>query len=55
MKAYRIRHWSQHYETSNTRKLKRMTYVTLPNRHDGAGYRRIVVTDEEALRAACIG
>lgn len=42
MKAYRIKDWYKLYETHDTKKLKRMTWVPIPNKHDGEGYRTII-------------
>ena len=41
MKAYRIRDWSRLFENSETRKLKSLSWVPVPNKHDGAGYRAL--------------
>ena len=38
----RIRDWEQLYENSKTRALKRLTWVPVPNRHDGDGYNQLV-------------
>lgn len=40
--VYRIRNWNETYETAETRKLERLRWVPVPNKHDGLGYRRIV-------------
>jgi len=37
-----IRDWEKHYETAETRKLKRQTWVAVPNKHDGRGFRRLI-------------
>lgn len=34
------------YETSETRKLKSLTWVPTPNKHDGKGYRRLMAQDD---------
>ena len=39
--AYRIRDWVRFYETHETRKLVNLKWVPIPNRHDGAGFRRL--------------
>jgi len=41
VKAYRIRDWSRLFENSETRKLKSLSWVPVPNQHDGAGYRAL--------------
>ena len=38
---YRVKDWLKHYENHETRKLKTLKWVPVPNRHDGAGFRRI--------------
>lgn len=40
--VYRVRNWKKLYETAETRKLKRLAWVPVPNKHDGRGYRRIL-------------
>jgi hypothetical protein len=40
--SYRITNWAKSYETAETRKLKNLNWVPLPNRHDSAGYRRLM-------------
>ena len=42
MKLYRIRDWVKHFETHETRKLKRLSWVPFLNKHDGKGYRRVI-------------
>lgn len=37
-----IRSWDEIFETSESRKLKRTSWVPIPNKHDGRGYRRIM-------------
>lgn len=37
----KIKNWDSLYETHETRKLKRLNWVPIPNRHDGAGFRRV--------------
>ncbi len=36
-----IKDWDSHYETNETRKLKRLLWVKLPNQHDSLPYRTI--------------
>lgn len=53
MAYYRIKDWSEHFEDHNTRKLKDLRFVLLPNKHDGLGYRRIAaLPDGPAVFAA---
>ena len=39
--TYRIKNWDEHFEVSQSRKCKTMTWVAVPNRQDGKGYRRV--------------
>lgn len=40
--TYVIRNWAQHYETHETKKLRRLTWLPTPNKHDGRGFRRLM-------------
>lgn len=42
MTAYRIKDWALHFEKAQSRVVKSVTWVSLPNKHDGKGYRRIM-------------
>src|SRR3990167_2470140 len=42
MTIYRIRDWEQHFEKAQTRACKIVSWVPLPNKHDGKGFRRII-------------
>ncbi len=39
---YRIRDWNELFETSQSRKYKALSWVSIPNQHDGKGYRRLM-------------
>lgn len=39
--TYRIKKWNEYFEKSQSRKCAKMTWVALPNKHDGKGYRRV--------------
>lgn len=39
--TYRIANWNDLYETSESRKLKSLDWVPMPNKQDGLGFRRI--------------
>lgn len=39
--AYRIKDWDKHFENSESRKLRNVSRVFVPNKHDGKGYARI--------------
>lgn len=56
MKAYRIKDGTELFETYETGKLKTLSWVPLPNRHDGKGYRRLLRLQQGPLfYAAWIG
>ncbi len=38
---YRIRDWHKHFENSESRKVRALSWVPMKNKHDGAGYRRV--------------
>ncbi len=40
--AYRIKNWKQYFESYELKKLKRMTWVAIPNKTDGEGYTTLV-------------
>jgi len=40
--CYRIRAWDELYENAETRKLKSLRFVYVPNSHDGLAYRRLL-------------
>ena len=42
MEAIQIVDWNKHYENNRTRELKKMQWVPMPIRHDGAGYRQLL-------------
>ncbi len=42
MRQYSVKDWAVLYETSETRKLRRLSWVPTPNKHDGNGYRRLM-------------
>ncbi len=39
---YRIRNWDKHYENNRTREMVKMSWVPVPNKHDGEGFQRIM-------------
>lgn len=39
--AYKIKDWDTHYEKAQVRRCKTMSWVAIPNKHDGKGFRRI--------------
>jgi len=44
--AFAIAAWGDQYENESSRKIKRPTWVAVPNRHDGKGFGRIAVQDD---------
>jgi hypothetical protein len=42
MNCIQIVDWGKHYENNRTRELKKMTWVPMPNRHDGDGYTKLL-------------
>lgn len=50
--VYRIRDWAKLFETNETRKLKALRYVTVPNKMDGDGYTQLVDHPEGPLHYA---
>lgn len=42
--TYRIKNWNEHFEISQSRQCKgmKMSWVAIPNKHDGKSYRRLV-------------
>lgn len=41
-KLYRIRDWNRHFENNRSRLIQAMSWVPVPNKHDGEGYRTIM-------------
>ena len=39
---YSIRDWDDNFETAQSRKYKKLSWVPIPNRHDSKGYRRLI-------------
>ena len=39
--AYQIKDWDKLFEKAQSRKIARLNWVAVPNKHDGKGYRRI--------------
>lgn len=42
MSVYRIVDWELHFENNRTRELKAMTWVPVPNKHDGDGFTQLM-------------
>jgi hypothetical protein len=41
-----IRDWKQHFENSQSERLVRLSFVLMPNKHDGKSYRRLARRDD---------
>ena len=39
--TYRVKNWDKHYEKAQTRRCEKMSWVAIPNKHDGKGFRRV--------------
>lgn len=52
MTAYRIANWDRLYENSETRKIKRLSWVPTRNKHDGLGF-RLMVRDPRKVELFC--
>ena len=42
VEVYRVRNWSKDFETAETRKLKHLRWIPVPNQHDSLGYCALV-------------
>jgi hypothetical protein len=40
--CYAVKDWDKHFENSESRKIKSLTWLPVKNKHDGKGYRRVV-------------
>lgn len=47
--CYAIKDWDKHFENSESRKIKSLTWVPVKNKHDGKGYRRVVAHPKGCL------
>jgi len=41
--VYRIKDWDEHFEIAQSRQYKTLSWIALPNKHDGKGFRRIAM------------
>jgi hypothetical protein len=46
MTVYQIKDWQEHFENHESRKVKGVRWVALPNKHDGKGFRRVAAHPE---------
>ena len=40
--TYRVRDWTRHFENAGSRKIRALSWVAIPNKHDSARYRRVM-------------
>ena len=52
MKAFRIAQWDESHETSESRKYKTLTWVAVPNKHDGLGFSQLK-TEADRVELYC--
>jgi len=52
-KVYRIKNWSSNFENNRTRQMKFMTWIPVPNKHDGDGYTELVDHENGAAHLGC--
>jgi len=50
---YRIRDWNKHFENSRSRAMEKMSWVPVPNRHDGYGYLTVLAHEQGLEIYAC--
>ena len=50
---YRIVDWDKHFESAQSRKVERLTWVRVPNKHDGEGYTELLDHPNGAAHYAC--
>lgn len=48
MKLYRIRDWSIQFENNRSRTVKELSWVAIPNRHDGENYTAVITSKDGA-------
>jgi len=46
MNIYRIKDWDKHFEIAQSRQYKSLSWVAVPNKHDGKGFRRIAMHEK---------
>lgn len=47
MKAYRIKNWEKHFENNRSRTVSKLSWVPVPNSHDGEGF-AVVMSHKDA-------
>lgn len=53
MKLYKIKDWEKHFENNRTRDMKVMSWIPVPNKHDGDGYTVLVDHENGAAHLGC--
>ncbi len=41
--VYRVKDWARFFENAGSRKVSTLSWIKVPNRHDSAGYRRVMM------------
>ena len=49
MNLYRIKNWNDVYENNRSRTVKDLSWVPIPNRHDGEAYSRLMVQNDASI------
>lgn len=50
---YRVRDWGLHFENAQSRKVRKLNWVAVPNKHDGKSYRRLIQMQNGAALYGC--
>jgi uncharacterized phage protein (TIGR02220 family) len=45
---YRIKDWAKHFENAQSRKYEKLSWIPVPNKHDGEGYSRVMAQPQAA-------
>lgn len=53
MLTYRIRNWQKNFEISQSRKVPKLSWVAIPNRHDGKGFLRVLSERDGSALYGC--
>lgn len=53
MKTYRIKNWAKHFENAKSRQIDSLSWVPVPNKHDGEGFRTIISEPDGLVLYGC--
>ncbi len=53
MITYRIKNWAKHFENSKSRQIDSLSWVPVPNKHDGEGFRTIITESDGLVLYGC--